>query len=340
MAIENQDIQEVITAMPVVGYTENVDDIELIQDILEYDSYDYIIVNALLSSRKIINLADYVDHMYIRDKPKIIVLLDDMLDKKFITQLVGLSVYAFVTFQELNLVSKYIENYPESFSLSSIDDLSERRGITTNTIINGTISIGVFNLDHGAGSTTCSLNLAEEIANCGYRVICVEIDETNFQFVKKKPKNLELISTTSEEKDMILQIAFSDNTYQFIIIDFGKIFNIDLNGELISLNQTIMGDFLRCNYKIGMSFSSAWHNKKIEAILKNNVFYEDLVKGQIFLLVSGLMESEAIEDYHEITIFSREDKALFYKHFMSIVGIHDLKQKKRSIFNKFRRKGY
>lgn len=327
MAVGNTEIEETISAMPNVGKAETVDSIDLIEEILEFEAYDYIIVNTLLSGRKTAKLADYVENSLDSSvKPKIIALVKDFTDSRLIAQLVGLGVNAFVTFGELSLAGRYMDNYPGSFDLSFVAEAGSKGtkpDITATRVVNGTISIGVFNLDDGAGSTTCSLKLAEEIASCGYRVICLEIDRENFRYVKKKSRTLEIIATSLEEKDTVLQLAFGDNTYQFIIIDFGKPFNVNMCGELISSKHELFGDFLRCNYKIGMCFASPWHNSKVNIFLKNEMFQGDLFSGQLFLLVSGeeKAKKEIMEDYHELPLWERNEMQDFTEHFKKRIGI-------------------
>lgn len=330
MAVGSTEIEEIISAIPNVNRAESVESIDLVEEILTYENYDYIIVNTLLSPRKTIKLADYTENSLDSTvKPKIITLVENLNDKKMIAQLVGLGVNAFVTFDELSLIGRYMENYPENFDLGYIADENKKADMTATRVVNGTISIGVFNIDNGAGATTCSLKLAEEIANCGYRVVCMEIDQDNFFCVKKKPKTLELISTTNKEKDAILQVAYGDNTYQFIIIDFGKLFSIDKNGEVLFERQNYMGDFFRCNYKIGMCFASPWHTKKMDMFLKNNFFTADIAKNQVFLLISGTNYKEAIEDYHELCIWERDSINEFIEHFKTIIGINSTSKSRR-----------
>jgi len=342
MAVGNAEIEDTISAMPNISRAESVDSIDLIEEILTYENYDYIIVNTLLSARKTAKLADYIENsMDSEVKPKIIVLVESLSDKKLTAQLVGLGVNAFVTFNELSLVGRYMEHYPDNFDLSMIANKNSKADITATRVVNGTISIGVFNLDNGAGATTSSLKLAEEIANCGYQVICLEIDQENFCSIKKKPKNLELISTGIKEKDTILQLAFGDNSYQFIIIDFGRLFKVNMVGELISANQQLLGDFLRCNYKVGMCFASPWHNDKMNLFLKNDLFQSDLFNNQLFLLASGNGESEKnlIEDYHELPINRRDEMRDFTEGFKRILGISGFstrKEKRKSIFRRKR----
>lgn len=339
MAVGSTRIEEDISAISNI-HTEAVSDIEMIQEILEYESYDYIIVNSLLSKRKIVQLADYAENMDCRDKPKIIVLTEDMTDKKFVTQLVGFGVHAFVNFNEIALIGKHIERYPESFSLSRIEEMKSGREISTSTVINGTISIGVFNIDRGAGSTSCSLKVAEEIANCGYRTVCIEIGETSFSFLNKKKltKTLELVSTSVEEKDGVLQIAFADNSYQFIVIDFGQIIKTDVYGNITETKQKLMGDFFRCNYKIGMCFASPWHNEKMNLFLKNGIFEPDLANEQMFIVTSGEEKyiNQIIEDYHELPLWSRTEMEFFKERFKQRIGINSriATKEKRKLFKR------
>lgn len=332
MAVGNSEIEEIIAALPNINRAESVESIELIEEILTYDNYDYVIVNALLSPRKVAKLADFIENsLDIEIKPKIIILVENLNDKKFIAQLVGLGVNAFLSFEELSLIGRYMESYPKSFNLGVIADENKKADITATRVINGTISIGIFNLDNGAGSTTYSLKLAQEIANCGYKVICMEIDQDNFSCVKKIPKTLELISATNKEKDAILQAAYGDNSYQFIIIDFGKIFSIDKNNELLFERQDCKGDFFRCNYKIGMCFASPWHTKKMDMFLKNSFFTVDIAKNQLFLLICGLGYKEAIEDYHELCIWERNSINEFIECFRTIIGINSTSKSKRKL---------
>ncbi|MGN0711689.1 MAG: hypothetical protein ACI4LO_08000 [Anaerovoracaceae bacterium] len=342
MAIGNTEIEEYINESTDIS-VESVGDIDMIKDILEYDRYEFVIINTLLSTRKSVQLADFVENMDSQNKPKIIALIDtDEADKKFITQMVGFGVYAFVPFDDLNMIKQYIVHYPERYILSAIDEGKVKDTIQEFKAVNGTITIGVFGLDNGTGTTTCAFKIAAEIANGGYRTVLLEIGTDNFKYLKKTPKSLEIVSADDEEKDSILQLAFSDNSYQFIVIDFGKMFNVSHNGENLSLNQERIGDFMRCNYRIGTCFASAWHNRKMKFFLKEPSFQMDIQNEQLYLVVSGdeKAQEEMIEDYHELEIFKRDNIDEFISKLQQRIGIDFVKKKEKArkgIFRRFKR---
>ncbi len=330
MAIGNEELESIISEIPDVQ-TESNSNIDIISDILTYETYDFVILNSLLSERKAVKAVSEIHDLDSIDKPKIIVLIKDLIDKKFIAQMVGMEVTAFVPFDRIPLIERYIRDYPASFDLSLLAE-SDKTLKTMHTAVTGTVSIGVFGLQSGAGATTAAIKIAEEIANCGHRVLCVEITSANFKKIRKKQRNVEYISAAGNEKDAILQLAYGSNEFPFIVIDFGRMFDVNSDTCIESARQSCIGDFLRCNYKIGLCFASIWNTDQLALFLKNDFFKEDLSRNQLMLLISGEDEEGALKDYHELPIWLRDDFEEFTQDFFQNIGIGIKKVRKKQPF--------
>lgn len=339
MAIGNSEIEQVVAESKVVHKYESTDDIELIEEILEYDYYDFIIVNSLLSVSKLAKLAGYIrDNFDEKRRPKIIALVKDFSDKKLIAHLVGLDVTAFVPLDQLHLFERYLLEYPDSFDLAALGSSSEKDKVSPALYktVTGKIIIGVFSIANGAGATHTSLQLAEEIANCGYQVVCAEMDQDYYSFIDGKNKKIRYISVLDQNTEDLLHMHCGSAEYQFIIIDFGKIFEFDFDGNIVESKQDRLADFMRCNYKIGCCFSAPWQTDKLAVFLKNEFFRDAIYQNQLYLLISGDKADEAIEDYHELEMWTRDDFDVFKDKLMQTIGVLQ-KRKERKSFLKRRR---
>lgn len=309
MAIGNAEIEDYISDISGLQ-SECFQDIDLIKEVLEYDSFDYVIINTLLSQRKSVQLADFVDNMEGPFKPKIIALLDsEDIDDKFITQMVGFGVNAFVDFENLNQIGQYISNYPEEYSLAvegqQKEGLNPLSKLFSKKKANGTVLktkkhsgmvkptqiIGIYGVERGVGATSLCLILAEELAGFG-RVAVLD---------KTEHKELEGLNWKGidfyEGSLRNLNIA----SYNYIIIDFGiplEIGNIGGLATIISsaeenekVEQRTAVDRNYCNEIYCVAPSESWKLYKTDFLI-NNPAFKDVTEKWNFVFHSS---SEMLE---------------------------------------------
>lgn len=340
LAIGDEEIETQIRNIKEIEVIDSDPDIEIITDILNYETADFVIVNTVLSEEKSLALAKKAKEKSV----KVISIIENHKNKEFITLLVGFGVKAFVQFEEIHRIKDYIVGYPEDFDFlklqnnnsKSIDRIKSDIFFESSKL-KGKINIGIFNICNGAGSTTTAVELAESIAGNGKKVVCVELDgREDLKFInQKKCKAMYYLPQLSSLSQALNQLHCS-NDFQYIIFDFGRVYDLDYGGELrsISINQEIFREFQRCSYKIGMGFSDVWHAGRLDYFTKCE---EQL--GDLSILISGLDVEGAITSYPALDIYNRDNLDQFMEDIMSVLSITGSKRnaKKgviRKIFNR------
>lgn len=321
LAIGNEEIESQIKKNKEIDVIDSDPDIEIITDILNYESIDLVIVNTVLSEEKSLDLAKKAKEKSV----KVISIIESHKNAEFIASLVGFGVRAFVQFDEIDKISEYLFNYPKEFDFLKLQKSSSKTvNITNHNIpiasnLKGKVNIGIFNICNGAGATTTAVELAERIAGRGKKVVCVELDgreDLNFINQKKCKAKYYLPQISSLSHD--LNQLHCNNEFQFIIFDFGKVYEIDSNGQLknININQEIFREFMRCSYKIGLAFSDVWHAYKLD-YFKN---CEEQI-GDLSIVTSGFDTEDTISNYRNLDIYDREHLDDFINDFMLMLGI-------------------
>ena len=340
LAIGDEEIETQIRNIKEIEVIDSDPDIEIITDILNYETADFVIVNTVLSEEKSLALAKKAKEKSV----KVIALIESHKNKEFIASLVGFGVRAFIQFDEIKKIADYIKNYPEEFDFLKLQKSNSKSTDKINREIHfeplnlkGKITIGIFNICNGAGATTTAVELAESIAGNGKKVVCVELDSReDLKFINQKKCKATYYLPQISNLSQILNQLHCSNDYQYIIFDFGKVYDLDYDGELrsISINQEIFREFQRCNYKIGMAFSDVWHAGRLDYFTKCE---EQL--GDLSILISGLDLEGAISSYRNLDIYDRNHLDAFLEDFMSVLSItkssHNVKKGVlRRIFNK------
>lgn len=319
LAIGNDEIEEGIRALPGVTVIDSDPDIEIITDILNYETVDFVIVNTVLSEEKSVMLAKKAKEKLV----KVIALLKDYKDKDLITMLVGLGAKAFVSFDELQRIKGYIKEYPEEFDFMRLQKigpsgprLSEPHHLSND--LKGKIFIGVFNICSGAGATTTLVELAENIANSGYLPICISVDgSADFEFINRKKCKADYVMLNEENLLKDLNKIYSEMDHNVILFDFGRIFDLDLAGNLkeILLGKEAYREFLRCGFKVGLAFSDPWHEGKLK------FFQKQQIGGDLSILLSGFGTQDAMKSYPDLNFHDRDKLAEFIDEMKVRVGI-------------------
>ena len=339
LAIGNDELESQIKSLKEIEVVDNDPDVEIITDILNYEKVDFVILNTVLSEEKSLALAKKAKEKSV----KVIAIMESYNDKEFIAALVGHGVRAFVLFNEIKVIPEYIRNYPEGFDFQRLQTgndkfTGEKNQNISVTQVNpkGKVNIGVFNVCNGAGATTTAVELAESIASNDKKVVCVELDSReDLKFINlKKCKAMYYLPQLSNLSQALNQLHCS-NDFQYIIFDFGKVFDIGYDGGLktISINQEIFREFQRCNYKIGMAFSDVWHAGKLDYFMS----YEEQI-GDLSLLVSGLDNENVISIYRNLDIYDRSRLDEFIEDFMALLSITTNHREKKGVLRKIFKK--
>ena len=165
----------------------------------------------------------------------------------------------------------------------------------------GKYIIGIFNVTHGAGTTTACINLAKYFSLHGYNTKLVDLSGTNA---------LELV----EIKDVEIGIGSRDLDYfkresNALIIDFGTPYDITPKGDNFKINYGYspenIREFNKCNIKIIMGFSDRWNIGKIKFFLNNEQWREVINDSYIFLITGDGKKLKS--EYPDINIMNRDD---------------------------------
>lgn len=139
----------------------------------------------------------------------------------------------------------------------------------------GSITIGVFSISQGAGSTYISVALAEALGKLGYPTALVAMDgKKDLKYAGGEYAHY-IVPEDADDKRKVLLETMSQG-FTFIIEDFGTIFLLDQLGKprigegvTDYMNET--NELLRCTYKIGVGFSTPWHKAKINFFCENHM---------------------------------------------------------------------
>ncbi|WP_324825081.1 hypothetical protein [Sinanaerobacter sp. ZZT-01] len=338
MAVGNKEIEKMISDFTEIHHLESVEDLNLIQDVISYENYDFVLINTLLSEKKAIQAAAFIHEKdFDRDRPKIIALIKDFEQRKLIAQLVGLEVNAFVTFNQLESIQSYIKEYPETFDWNILSNnyfTPQETTNSNNTRLIGAVTIGIFNLAHGAGATTSAVTIAEELQSQGFEVVVISMDDkTDLHYLDKKKKKATYIIPQLADKKIEVLAAYKSGC-QFILLDFGNLFELSPTGqrktERLADKEYEIEEFFRCNYKIAVGFSDEWNVGKLNYFINNPVF--DDLETFIFL-IRGL--TDRIAKQYNLNFCSSTDTAL--EILLMWLGIEQNREKvkgeKKSVFS-------
>ncbi len=152
-------------------------------------------------------------------------------------------------------------------------------------IVRGLVSVAVYALTGGAGATSMVVSLAEYLSEFG-KTAAIGIDGSNdLSYVKGKadyfvlPKDDEIAGAMYE---------LTQNQYQFIVGDYGNLFDIFNNGSLnlerMQTKKSLLPEFFRSNFKIGLGFSAPWHIGKLKFFMEHDMFSGKLDDGSYLFI--------------------------------------------------------
>lgn len=137
-------------------------------------------------------------------------------------------------------------------------------------------SIGLMNLSHGAGSTTTAIKLANWLSVFGKTAVIAFDGKEDLLYADKKSKIDYIVPSIGRKKEELVKAL--QMGYSFILLDFGNLLDISPSGQINSSylvdRQEDVQEFLRCQYKIVLSFSANWHIGKLQYFQQNNSLFD------------------------------------------------------------------
>ena len=240
LAIGDEEIETELKNLKEIEVIDSDPDIEIITDILNYETVDFVILNTVLSEEKSLTLAKKTKEKSV----KVICIIESHKDKEFIASLVGFGVRAFVQFDEIKKIPAYIKNYPEEFDYTIFRDYSKESGGKSAGIrekifgsgikssgakskaaskMTGCRIVGIINAFPGAGATSLCVGIASYLSEQGKKVLILDRTEN---------RNLSSIEMKGQDIDSCLLSKVNIPKYDYIIIDFGRLADIDPEGNI------------------------------------------------------------------------------------------------------------
>ena len=282
LAVGSEELEDGIKNISGISVIDSDPDIDIVTDILDYETTDYVIVNTLLSEEKSLELAKKA-----REKSaRVIAIIKSHKDKELIASLVGFGVRAFVQFDEIRKIGDYIRNYPEEFDFGK---LQEKRADTGSgcgprtagirerifrsgskkgnpQVIAGCRVIGVIGASAGAGASSLCVGYAIYLKEQGNKVLLLDRTEN---------KHLSSIEIKGQKIDSCVLSEINLSKYDCIIIDFGRLAEIDTRGNVSpGLDMTNEKRMERqfCNEIILVGSSLPWKLIEIETYIEHTIF--------------------------------------------------------------------
>lgn len=307
LAIGNEKLEEEITKIPEVVVIDRDADIEIITDILNYETVDFIIVNTVLSEEKSLTLARQAKEKQAR----VIALVEShQKNKELIAGLAGAGVKAFVEFNEIWRIADYVRNYPDIFDFGTLQESSGSRSDSTprhvpyglsllrkakrdrpQTSGRGVKIIGITGAERGAGVTTLCVDLARSLIGSGGRVAILEKTERD-ELPHVRLPGIDVYTSNLGKIELI--------KYNYIIIDFGVFFELGKISGMATIvtersaiteyEQKTSIDRNYCSRIICVCPAAPWKLYKTD-FLVNNIASADDTKDWI-LLFHGNPSSE------------------------------------------------
>ncbi|QIB69781.1 hypothetical protein Ami103574_10820 [Aminipila butyrica] len=183
--------------------------------------------------------------------------------------------------QEKKEYKKQLKELDDAVKLQvqTIKELSSQPGATASVQVKtlGCITIGVFSISPGAGSTYTSISLGEQLGAAGYPTAVIAMDgKKELKYAPEKYADY-IVPDNQEKQSQSILLGTISKGYNFVIEDFGYLFPLSPNGKLqvgagrVSDRQEDVAELLRCSYKIAVGFSDPWHIGKLNFFIDNQI---------------------------------------------------------------------
>ena len=179
LAAGHEQISDQIKKFDEVEVVEENDDIEIIEEVLEFVDADFAVINTMLSTEKSLHFVQRAQQMRV----KVICIVTDLnVDKKLILSLAGCGVMAFIQINELYRIPEYLEAYPEQFDYQLLQDSIEvdRTAGAKSAMQKRKTTVAVLGIMPRIGTTTHALSLAKYLNDRGYKTAYIELNGSDY----------------------------------------------------------------------------------------------------------------------------------------------------------------
>ena len=294
LAIGSEEIETQIIELPEVHVIDSDPDIDIIADILNYETVDFVILNTILSQEKSLELAKKA-----REKSvKVIAFVESYKNKELIAALVGYGVNAVLLLDEVKQVKTFISNYPEKYDFNQFqEDVSGNfrnrqagiKGKLFGSLLKSSSPamaapgrrnceiIGVIGTSRGAGATSFCIYYSAHLKEMKKR--CLLLDRTENGHLK----DIE-IKGQDISGDALTRVNLKK--YDYILVDFGCLAEVAADGK-ITLGPDMTNEKRiernSCHEIILVAPSLPWRLFELSAYIRNGIF-QNLSEEWIFYI--------------------------------------------------------
>lgn len=248
LAVGHNQIADQIKKFDEVEVIDENDDIEIIEEVLEFISADYAIINTMLSKEKSLNLARRARELNV----KVICIIDEeKIDKELILGLAGCGVTAMVPIDCLYRIPEYLDSYPASFDYQMVHGREEILTVGNNSRISlqkKKATVAVLGIMQRIGTTTQALRLAKYLNDKGYRTAYIELNGSGYikrlaETYVDAASDKKIGKVTYKDLDMFYEPSYIPvilrQPYLFYIYDFGDIHELKSREQITWLEKDI-----------------------------------------------------------------------------------------------------
>lgn len=336
---------------------EKVESVGLLDYIVVFESLTETRINMLKAQEE---LLDILKKIKMSSTAKLIVVLQKGKDENrtFVNELIKLGIQDFYEIEKFasddvlswlfappkslkdnisyidNIIAHPIQKIEKIVEVERIVEVEKKIVGNVGSKLMGMITIGVFNICAGAGATSTAIAITEALAATGNKVVCVEADgKKDFNYLNSRCCKGEYVNFNADD----FELLYSTVDCQFIVFDFGTLYDIDSTGEYLGTysERKIISEFLRCNFKIATMYSDPWHCEKLQYYLKDEVYRKDISESRFKVLVSGMDGDEQIKRFgNQMDMYQRCDIDLLIKNLKEQIGLSaKTKEQRRRIFS-------
>lgn len=250
IAAGHEQISDQIKKFDEVVVEEENDDIDILEEVLEFIEADYAIINTMLSAEKSLKFARRAKEMQVR----VICIVDnEKNDKELILGLASNGVTATVTLEELYKIPDYLESYPERFDYLQLeDDTGSRSGTAgkdqVRMLQKKKTTVAMLGVMPRIGTTTQAIRLTKYLNDRGYKAAYLELNDSDY--IRRLAETYEGAATdedlgkiTYADLDMFYKPGkipeILKMPYMFYVYDFGDIHELKSREQVTWLEKDI-----------------------------------------------------------------------------------------------------
>lgn len=330
LAVNKGLTKSLLKELEEIEITEECEDIEVLEMILQYSDVDVVILDRYLDKTETGDIAKKVirETRKIKKNIRFIVLLGQY-DEKFISSMVNLGIFDIIVGDEIGTetIKKLLKNPRQEFEFKKYLKLEEAKKNHREKLVYHipretklkTITIGVAGVSSGSGTTHTALGLAYFLREKGKKVCIVDISENNdirkIDHNEKVFKGIDLYFSeirSNKHFDEYINTLFpkvKSKNYDFIIFDYGLLKQMSEKGIMMRNKKYI--EMFRMDLQIICLGGASWKWPDITYYRADDFAnLEPDIKNWNLIVNQAIEEKEIKREVNTITVI---DKLYFAK---------------------------